>query len=197
MSDGGDKLVSLLALGLLAYGAWWLLEGGGDDGGDGGDQSLPMDASGGAGGVMDASSVYDLARSMLQSMGIADISPAMVVGISSVETGGKFNPDAVRQEPRLNDASYGLMQVLGKTAAWLATLGYTAYDPGPDSLLTPQGSLYFGCAYLHWLRNYHGGPNADEWVVAAYNGGPGGASGPGPQKYLAAYQDALSGLGFA
>jgi soluble lytic murein transglycosylase-like protein len=192
-----DGLLFAIGAGLVLYGVWRFASGNsGTAGADGGDETAPQSVDGGgavSGG--DASSVLSLAQQTLGDMGIADVSPEMATAIAKIESG--FDPGAVRQEPRINDASYGLMQVLAGTAQWLSGLGYTAVDPSPQSLLTSEGSMYFGCAYLHWLRNYKGQPRDDAFVVAAYNGGPGGAAGAGPQRYLAAWQAAMAELGFA
>jgi hypothetical protein len=216
-----DDAFFLLAAGLLLLGVFMFGNGnGGQDGGDGGDETAATDGgvnissgeivseddgafpaldTGGdaqpSGGVMDQNTVFDLAQTTLANLGVTDITPQMATTIASIES--SFDPAAVRQEPRINDASYGLMQVLTKTAAWLNGLGYDAFDGTAEALATPEGSMYFGCAYLHWLRNYKGAVQPDGFVVAAYNGGPGNPNGAGPQRYLASYQGALSTLGYA
>jgi hypothetical protein len=208
--DAASDFLLILGLGILGYAAWtYLAPGDDDDGGDGGDggdeTSLGSDdgADETSTGVITGSTVLtpsqisSLASSVLEQMRIGDVTPQMVTAIATIESGG--DPGALRQEPAINDASYGLMQVLLGTATWLATgMGYTAYGtPTAATLLTADGGMYFGCAYLHWLRNYQGTVQSDAWVVAAYNGGPGGVNGAGPQRYLAAYQTALSNLGYA
>ena len=144
---------------------------------------------------MDAAQLYALASQVLGEMGISDVTPSMAACIALNESGG--DPNAERAEPQINDASYGLMQTLLGTATWLHDqMGFTAYDATAANLLTPAPSMYFGCAYLHWLRNWHG-PQPDAFVVAAYNGGPGGASGAGPQRYLASWQNYMARNGWS
>lgn len=74
-----------------------------------------------------------------------------------------FVPSARRSEPKLNDASYGLMQVLYGTAR---KLGYTGL---PEGLLDPATSIHYGTALLAQNLNTTNGdvPSA----VSAYNGG--------------------------
>lgn len=96
--------------------------------------------------------------------------PRDVLAFVAVESG--FNPNAYRFEPRLGEASYGLMQTLESTAR---DLGFT----GPaEQLFDPATSLTFGMRYLRWswdlLRQRLGrDPDPSEWV-AAYNAGVGG-----------------------
>ena len=203
MADGLGKLILLAGVALIAYGAYSgfsavesSTEGGGadagSDGADGGDAGSVVNAST-ASGSMTPQQIADLAQSTLSAMGVTDITPQMAATIAMIESGG--DPAAERQEPRLNDASYGLMQTLLGTATWLYGLGYSSMgEPTSETLLNAEGSMYFGCGYLHWLRNYQGSPQTDDFVVAAYNGGPGGASGAGPQAYLASYQSTYSSL---
>jgi len=207
-------LVILGGAGWYAYTNWTALAdavglpvapntGDGSAGGDGGDQTAASDAAlvgsvvgaafGGTMTALDSGTVANMATTMLDRMSITDISPAMVAAIVLNESGG--DPSAVRKEPAINDASYGLMQTLLGTATWLYGLGYTAQGvPTATSLLDPNTSLYFGIAYLHWLRNYGGTVQPDSFVVPAYNGGPGNPTGPGPQAYYARYQDNLAAV---
>lgn len=109
-----------------------------------------------------------------------------------------FNPAAYRFEPHLNDASVGLMQTLTSTARWLyEDMGYTAYGaPTLETLAaSPQQSLYFGGAYLDWLSRWRGRRRSEQWIVRAYNGGPGGATSRATAPYWDKYQDARRRLG--
>lgn len=74
-----------------------------------------------------------------------------------------FVPAARRFEPKLNDASYGLMQVLYRTAI---ALGYSGT---PEGLFDPATNIHYGTALLAQNLNTTGGdiPRA----VSAYNGG--------------------------
>ena len=106
-------------------------------------------------------------------MWFPSVSPLMVQGIARNES--NYDQKAYRAEPHLNDASYGMMQTLLSTAQWLARdMGYRSFGvPEAKDLFVAEISLYFGTAYLHYLKNYKGKPRSDEWVVRAYNGGPG------------------------
>lgn len=74
-------------------------------------------------------------------------------------------PTAYRAEPRINDASYGLMQVLYKTAY---SLGYRG---DPEGLYDPAININLGAKLLQELRARWG----DDFraVYSAYNSGGG------------------------
>jgi|GEM_PF-3261200 len=92
-----------------------------------------------------------------------------------IESG--FDPAAYRHERRKDgtiwDTSYGLMQTLIGTANDLYNKGYKALGmPNRTSLKNPLVSMYFGAAYIDWLKSNW--PNKrEEWYIRAYNGGPG------------------------
>jgi soluble lytic murein transglycosylase-like protein len=88
------------------------------------------------------------------------VPPAIVKAVMAAESA--FNPDAKRGEPQLGDASYGLMQLLYKTAQ---RLGYTGPEAG---LLYPMTSVYFGTKLL--AENYKTLKNWPD-AISAYNGG--------------------------
>lgn len=82
-----------------------------------------------------------------------------------------FNPHAYRAEPRIGDASYGLMQTLVRTARGV---GFTG---APTDLYRPEISVHCGLAVLIDTVNVLGDlldrdPETVE-IVAAYNAGPG------------------------
>jgi hypothetical protein len=88
------------------------------------------------------------------------VPPGLCKAVIAAESA--FNPEAVRGEPAIGDASYGLMQLLLKTAR---ALGYT----GPiENLKNPMVSIYYGCKLL--AENY---ARARDWpdAISAYNGG--------------------------
>lgn len=101
----------------------------------------------------------------------------MLVTMAAIES--TFMPNAQRKEynskGEVRDISYGLMQVLISTAEWLyASLGRRSYGPATVANLTkPETSLYYGAAYVNWLRRWNGLARSEEWIVRAYNGGPG------------------------
>ncbi len=89
------------------------------------------------------------------------IAQSYLQAIIHQESGG--NPLAVRQEPRIHDASYGLMQLLGRTARGL---GFT----GPlEGLLKPATNIALGARYFAGLFKRHQETGA---ALAHYNGGP-------------------------
>lgn len=91
---------------------------------------------------------------------------AWVKGIMWKES--SFNPDAYRPERAINDASYGLMQLLLKTARGLGFSGT------PDALYDPLINIDLGVKLLGQLiRSY--GENLSR-VYSAYNSG-------GPDNY--------------
>ena len=140
-------------------------------------------------GPLSSENVRAFAESIVASFGLR-VDPDMIVRIAWIESG--FNPSAVRFEPRIGDASAGLMQTLVGTARWLATdMGYSAFGvPTMDKLLDqPQMSIYFGAAYLDYLSRYSGQSRSEEFIVRSYNGGPGNlgaATADYWRKYLAA-----------
>ncbi|CAI5470597.1 unnamed protein product [Closterium sp. Yama58-4] len=97
-----------------------------------------------------------------------------VCAVARVESA--WQPLAYRFEPRLGEASIGLMQVLQSSAEWLARdMGYRAYaaDVASSMIRRPFAGLYYGMAYLAWLTTYKGISRSEEFVVRAYHGGPG------------------------
>lgn len=94
--------------------------------------------------------------------------PLDILAFIQIESG--FKELARRYEPRINDASYGLMQILFSTAR---DRGYTGYC---DGLFDVQTNINYGMAQLLWLEKelHEFKPNftKDEWI-AAYNEGLG------------------------
>jgi soluble lytic murein transglycosylase-like protein len=71
--------------------------------------------------------------------------PALVLAFCQVES--SFNPQAYRAEPKIHDASYGLMQILYQTAISLGFAG-TA-----DQLFDPQTNVLWGCQALNYFQS--------------------------------------------
>lgn len=83
-----------------------------------------------------------------------------IIGVESA-----FRPKAFRNEPKVNDASRGLMQILYKTAK---SVGFTG-EPG--DLLTPSINIDYGVKFLSSLVR---SKNNDVLAaVSAYNNGNG------------------------
>lgn len=112
-----------------------------------------------------------------------------------IEIESARDPLAFRPEYHINDASIGLMQTLERTAQWLwDDLGYRAYArPTLDSLRAPNVSIYFGAACVNWLRTYAGQARSEEWIVRAYNGGP-GFNNASTNNHWSKYQAAKAAL---
>lgn len=90
-----------------------------------------------------------------------------------IQTESSFNPNAYRAEPQINDASYGLMQLLYKTAQGLGYVG------DPNGLFDPDTNIMLGTKLLGQLRVKYGDDvNA---IYSAYNSGS-------PTKYLTSSQ---------
>jgi soluble lytic murein transglycosylase-like protein len=123
------------------------------------------------------SEVRTFAENTVRDFDEIQADPAVMVRIAWIESA--FDPSALRPEPAIADASAGLMQTLVTTARWLATdMGFDAFgrDIELKTLMGPQASLYFGGAYLTYLRTYRGQRRGEEFVVRSYNGGPGNFS---------------------
>lgn len=82
---------------------------------------------------------------------------------ATIDVESNWNPDAYRQEAKLNDASYGLMQVLETTARGLGFTGDV------NELFDPETSITWGTKLLGDLRRQWG----DDFrlVYSAYNSG--------------------------
>jgi len=80
-----------------------------------------------------------------------------------IETESSWNPNAFRAEPKINDASYGLMQLLYRTAKGLG------YDGDTDGLYDPATNIDLGTKLLGQLRRKYG----DDFrqIYSAYNSG--------------------------
>jgi hypothetical protein len=74
----------------------------------------------------------------------------------------QFNPKSYRAEPEINDASYGIAQILFKTAQKLG------YSGTPEGLYDPYTSAKYGAKFLAQLHRQYP-DNLD--VIAAYNAG--------------------------
>jgi len=100
-----------------------------------------------------------------------------VDAIIQIESNG--NPRASRHEPHLNDASYGLGQLLTSTAKdlekkypELPRLGETKKEIAKN-LCNPEVNKEYTKKYFsELLKLYEEDPNAPELAVAAYNSGP-------------------------
>lgn len=121
--------------------------------------------------------------------GYAATQPELAAAIMWQESRGKAT--AVSSAGAL-----GLMQVMPGTAGDMhANHGYGRLSPDRKTLLTPEGSIYFGTAYMAWLNKVRNG-RSWEWYIRAYNGGPAGADrylGGGKNKENDGYYKAVLG----
>lgn len=94
--------------------------------------------------------------------------PALVMGVIATESSYRVN--AYRAEPQINDASYGLMQVLYGTAI------DRGYSGPPEGLYDPLLNIRLGMAHLRWSYNYLAarmGSVSEGQMLSAYNAGVG------------------------
>lgn len=91
-----------------------------------------------------------------------NVPESWIRGVIQVES--SWNPNAYRAELRINDASYGLMQLLTQTARGL---GWKGTDP--KELYQPAVNIDLGAKLLGQLRRSYG----DDFrrVYSAYNSG--------------------------
>lgn len=107
-----------------------------------------------------------------------------------------LDPTAYRYEIGVNDASYGLMQVLSRTAR---DMGYSG---DPSGLYDPLTGTRIGMRYVRWVQDYLRGrlgrdPSWDEWT-SGYNGGPGRVvTGWRSVAYTAKWRNARGGISVA
>jgi hypothetical protein len=122
-------------------------------------------------GAMSRAQIYEIADRVTRQH-FSTVSPSMLTAMAMIESSG--NPKAYRYEAHINDASYGLVQVLFRTALWLRNdMGYRAYPLRSTSdLMYPEFSLYFGGAFIHWLQRHPRFNGTAQWILESYNGGP-------------------------
>ncbi len=101
-----------------------------------------------------------IATNVAQKYGV---DPALVFAHIQVES--SWNPQAYRSEPQINDASWGLMQLLLKTARSISgNSSLTASE-----LLNPETNIDLGTRYIaQQMKRYNN--NVDD-AIAAYNAG--------------------------
>ncbi|KAL6206130.1 hypothetical protein ACLB2K_023379 [Fragaria x ananassa] len=116
------------------------------------------------------------------------IDAEMICAIAELESDRQ--PLAQRYDKKAKATHLGIMQILPKTADWLASeKGYRAYQlKGNDSLLfRPFENIYFGAAYLIWLSSFDQKERSEEFVVRAYKGGTKKATHKSTLKYWQRY----------
>lgn len=92
----------------------------------------------------------------------------LVKAICFVES--SFNPNASRQEPRVQDESIGLMQLRTDTARWLMGWQDWTRDAIAAELRRPEQALHIGFKYLAYQRHRYRTRDREK-LAAAYNAG--------------------------
>lgn len=82
---------------------------------------------------------------------------------ATIATESNWDPQAFRDEPKIGDASRGLMQLLLTTARGLG------YEGAPEGLFDPATNISLGTQLLADLRRRYGTDPRD--VYSAYNSG--------------------------
>ena len=120
--------------------------------------------AGGYEAVKSASSIQylDVIRNVKRRHGLESAPDGLT--LATIETESSFVAGAIRKEPQINDASYGLMQILYGTAKQMG------YSGDPEGLFDPETNIRYATAYQVWLYNRYHDWNA---VIHSYNEGPG------------------------
>ncbi|XP_050367498.1 uncharacterized protein LOC126785877 isoform X2 [Argentina anserina] len=116
------------------------------------------------------------------------IDPDMLCAIAELESDRQ--PLARRYDKKSKATHLGIMQILPKTADWLASeKGHGAYQLNGNELLLfrPFENIYFGAAYLIWLSSFEQKERSEEFVVRAYKGGTKKATHKSTLKYWQRY----------
>ena len=99
---------------------------------------------------------------LIRELGIdSDVDPNLIKAVIKSES--NFNATAYRYEPHINDASYGLMQILCKTARGIGFKGNC------EDLYDPKTNIKWGTEYLKRQLDEF---DSEELALAAYNAGP-------------------------
>jgi soluble lytic murein transglycosylase-like protein len=112
----------------------------------------------------------------IQQAAVAHSVPAIWIK-AVIETESNWDPEAYRAEPQINDASYGLMQLLSSTARGLG------FNGPVEQLFIPAVNIPLGTKLLGQHRRKYG----DDFrrVYSAYNSGR-------PDLYLTSTQVAAN-----
>ncbi len=98
---------------------------------------------------------------ILNASTASGVPASLIAAIIKVES--DFNPQAYRNEPSKNDASYGLMQILIGTARMVMGTTIT-----PEELYDPTKNIIIGTKYLQQLYAKY---NSNNDTISAYNAG--------------------------
>lgn len=106
-----------------------------------------------------------------EAASLYNLDPNLIFATIMIESGG--NPRAVRYEPRLNDASYGLGQLLYSTARGLG------YRGSPAGLYDPATNIDLIARYHRRNLDRHGHLTPQQLTVAYNTGSPSKNPHPG------------------
>ena len=122
------------------------------------------------------------------------VDPLMLRAMVEIES--SRSPVASRFEPHIPDHSIGLLQTLVTTARDLYdNFGDRSFPrPSFQSLQNPATSMYFGARYVAWLQGHAWFTGTEEWLVRAYNGGPGGPRRASTLDHFRRYVEAKNRL---
>ncbi len=147
--------------------------------------------------------MYQLASHVVDTYGFVKTVESDLVTYAYVES--SFRPWVFRNESR-GRRSTGLMQTLLGTAQDLYNKGYKAVGaPTHENLKDPIISMYFGAAYLEWLKKSYRAKaykygDFEEFFVRAYNGGAGWEKSEtgrnGTANYLKKWKKAKNKVGY-
>ena len=102
----------------------------------------------------------DFDKEILAASQATGVPVSVIKGFVGLESA--FKPEAYREEKHIKDASYGLMQILYRTAQGVGYKGL------PADLLKPSNSVLYGAKFLRGLLQRY--PNFLD-AVASYNMG--------------------------
>ena len=109
-------------------------------------------------------------NTLIEARSIITGIPTWVIKATIAKESG-FDPAAYRAEPRINDASRGLGQILGSTAVWLGYRGpYGDDTTHTGGLYEPAISISYTAEYLKRQRRRYPDAPWDE-VYSAFNAG--------------------------
>lgn len=137
------------------------------------------------------------------------VNPLMLMAMAKIES--SFITTTSRYESHVTawtadkkaDTSLGIMQTLTVIARDMYTKGAASYGnparhtgvlpPLNHLLYNPLASMYFGAAYVDWLRRHPRVGNSERAIVESYNAGPGN-SNTQSQNHYAKYNAAKAVL---
>jgi soluble lytic murein transglycosylase-like protein len=115
-----------------------------------------------------------------------DLDPNLIFATIMIESGG--NTYAIRQEPRIHDASYGLGQILYGTARGIG------YRGTPEGLFDPETNIKLIAKYHKRNYDHYKDLNPQELTVAYNTGSPYKKAWPGHLKKFDKWYNSLINL---